>query len=283
MNLPEQRAELLVWPAPTAALRESRPQALRIAGMRIKFGIDKSLGRDPNTAEITVSNLRDNSRSQLQAKGAKVVLLAGYDDNLSQIFAGTIKHADQSTQVGWDSRVQCGDGERAMRWGRISTSIKGSVDALELVKRIAGALEIDPGNASTVLAGGARRFESGYAADGNAAAELDRVLGAAGMEWSIQDGRLQVLTRGATTADIAVLLEPDTGLVGSPEVGTNDKRGGRSFVKVRSVLNPLLKPGAKIDLRSKAHRGILRAEKVRHSGDTGGNEWYSDVEATQIT
>lgn len=283
MNLPEQRAEVLVWPAPTASLRETRNEALRIAGLRVKFAIEKSLGRDPNTAEILVSNLRDNSRAHLQAKGAKIVLLAGYDANLSQIFLGNITNTDQTALVGWDSRVQCGDGERSMRWGRINTSIKGAVGLAAIVKKLAGALEIDPGNSAGVLAQNARQFVSGYAANGKAAAELNRVLAAEGFEWSIQDGRLQILPRGGVTADVAVLLEPDTGLIGSPEIGTNDKRGGRSFVKVRSVLNPLLKPGAKIDLRSRWLKGILRAEKVRHSGDTGGGEWYSDVEATQIT
>ena len=110
--------------------------------------------------------------------------------------------------------------------------------------------------------------------------------------WSVQDGKLQVVSRTAVLPNQAVLLTSKTGLVGTPEQ-TNDG------IKARCLLNPLLKIAVRVKINeedvasaklpdttkdSSANKpadiskdGIYRLLTVEHSGDTRGNDWYSDL------
>src|SRR5690349_10835990 len=63
-------------------------QTTEITDLRVQFKVVKTLGKEPNTCEITVTNLSAHTRGQLPGKGAKVVLQAGYEQTLSQIHFG---------------------------------------------------------------------------------------------------------------------------------------------------------------------------------------------------
>jgi hypothetical protein len=142
-------------------------------------------------------------------------------------------------------------------------------------------MKVDPGNAASAAT--ADSFLTGYVAHGRASTELERLLSARGLEWSIQDGRLQVLPKRGTTAQV-VSLSPDTGLVGSPEYGTPDKKGAASVLKVKALLQPQIKPGGKIRIDSANIHGVFfRVEEVEHRGDTAGGDWYSDAGATAVS
>ena len=97
----------------------------------------------------------------------------------------------------------------------------------------------------------------------------------AGLEWSIQNGNLQLLGRGAALAAKAIVLRADTGLIGVPSI---DSEG---VVRARSLIVPDLFPGRKVEILSQAVRGFFAIEKATYTGDTtaGAQEWYVDIEA----
>jgi hypothetical protein len=55
--------------------------------------------------------------------------------------------------------------------------------------------------------------------------------------------------------------------------------GEDGYLKVKSVLQPGLRPGRGLQLQSAAYSGLFRIEKVKHEGDTHGQTWTSDIEA----
>jgi hypothetical protein len=153
---------------------------------------------------------------------------------------------------------------------------------------VAKAVVSDPGNLTSKLTAAGRVFTSGFVAHGNASSVLTTLLKQQGLGWSVQDGRIEVLGAGEYIANAAVLLTPDTGLVGTPELGSPDVKTGKSITKVRALLQPLIRPGQRFVVRLRQPADFVRisadqtyvALKVTHHGDTHGGDFYTDIEAT---
>jgi hypothetical protein len=259
--------------------------SLRLTGLRVVFKATKNIGAEPNTLDLKVYNISRSHRAALGKKGVKVIVEAGYKGNVSVVFSGDARTVDHLRDgPDWVTHVQCGDGERAYVYSRVNLSFGPGISVADVVTQIAQATGLNPGNVKDRLAGALPRnikqFTQGFVASGKAARELSRVLRSLGMSWSIQDGAIQVLKDDRDTAsNTAVLLNSQTGLVGSPDHGSPDKKGKSSVLKVRSLLQPKIKPGSKLKIESSSANGFYRCEKVEHNGDSAGQEWYTNAEA----
>lgn len=269
---------------PQVDTRVLAPDAVEVEGLRVQFKVTKTGTKEPNTAEVSVWNLSPETRAAVQMKGAKLIVVAGYTETFRQVFSGDVRTVDHVRDgAHWVTKFQAGDGERAFRHARVSEAFAPGVAALDVARRLAVLLGLDPGNLTGEVAVTAVTFTQGYSARGKVSGELSRLLGALGLEWSIQDGRLQVLAPGeAVPGETAIELSPSSGLIGSPEHGSPDATGKPGVLKVKSLLQPDLRPGCRFSLVSDAATGGYRAGRVDHAGDTAGGEWYSTVEATPL-
>lgn len=256
----------------------------KVAGLRMRFKVEKTLLGDPNTLDLHVYNLSAATRSKMQKRGVPVVLVAGYKDNAQVIFSGDVQAVDHLRDgANWDTHLQSGDGAEVFRTAFSSHSFKAGTTWKDVAGTIAKDLGINVGDAVSKLgtgdfAGAIDVFLKGYTAHGPAVAEFDRVMRAGGLEWSIQDGKLQIVKGRNPTSDEAVKLSPSTGLVGSPDHGSPEKDGQPSLLKVRSLLQGGIRPGRAVVLEAAAVSGRYRAAKVTHEGDTHGGEWYTGME-----
>lgn len=278
----DRRCIVLFGPPPKPDTFDlDEPTAVRVEGLRVTFKIAKDLQSTPNTSEITIYNLASASRAKLEGKGQRIVLVAGYPGSEAQIFSGDIRRVT-TAQQGPDrvTKIEAGDGERAIAFARVTDSYAPGTSLTDVVVRTVKKLASDPAGAIQKAASFVGEFSSGYAQFGKASTELTRLLSPIGHTWSIQDGRVEILGEGESVADTAPLLSPSTGLVGSPTFGTSEKKSGKATMKCRSLLLPRLRPGQKVVLDSLTLRGQFRTTKVTHAGDTAGNDWYSDIEAT---
>ena len=256
-----------------------------VDGLRVQFDVSKSLTKHPNTCDIKISNLSESTRRQMKSRRALVRLMAGYEDTIAQIFSGaarTTDHARESAE--WVTHIQCGDGETQFVFSRVSESFAPGASVADIIARIASRLGVSAGNVPAQLAargfrGNLEQFAQGYVAHGKASTELDKIMRSAGFEWSIQDGALQILKPDQATKKQAVLLTPDTGLVGSPEHGAPNKKGKPSVMKAKSLLQPSIHPGGEVSIQSRSVDGHFRVSKVKHTGDTAGGHWYTELEA----
>ncbi len=251
----------------------------RTPGLRIAFKITKTAEKEPNTAEITVSNLSPARRSSLQAKGVKVHLEAGYEaTGLSRLFVGDARSIDHVRDgANWNTIIKCGDGERAYRFARVNESFASGVTAGDILRRIADRMGLPLGNVDEKAAALTFRFDHGYVAHGPAQAALDRLARSVGLTFSIQDGQLQVLGPDEALSQSIPEISPETGLIGSPEMGTPEKPGKPALVKLKTLLLPTA-PGKLVRLKSKRYDGQLRVKKLTHSGDTHGGDWYTEIQ-----
>lgn len=256
---------------------------LRVEQLRCQFKVKKDSGSKPNTAELSISNLARATRASLQQRGVPLIIQAGYPGTLATIFSGEVRTVDHVRRgSAWDTVIRSGDGERAYGFARVSKSYAAGVPVRVVLGELVASLGLDPGDSEALFATLTEQYVNGFVAHGKASAVLEEVLGALGLEWSVQDGRVQVLRAGGVTREEAVFLSPETGLLDSPEHGSGDGQKPvpkASVVKIRSLLQPRLKPGGRVQVESEGLKGVLRILSVEHVGDTEGGDWSSKLEA----
>jgi hypothetical protein len=246
--------------------------------LRVTFKVEASLAKAVNTAAISVYNLAETTRAKVAVKGIATTLEAGYSGRSSQIFGGKLEAGKSAREgVDWVTSFQSTDGGQQLRAARINLSFK-KVSATQAFERVAGTLGLGLGNAVEKMRqgnirGALEQFENGIVLSGPSQRELDRLARTFGYDWSVQNGQLQLL--GPTDAiepGDAIVLNSDTGMIGSPESGE------KGIVEVRSLLIPQLTPGRVVVLEARRLSGNYRVEKVTFQGDTRGKDWYADLE-----
>lgn len=264
--------------------RTLAPDAIEVEGLRVQFKVTRTGTKEPNTADVAVWNLSPSHRALVQAKGSKLILLAGYEGTFKQVFSGDVRTVDQVREgPNWITKFGVGDGERAYLYARVSEAFAPGTPANVVGARLITLLGLDPGDALARVEAVGKSFTQGYSARGPVSRELDRLLGGLGLTWSVQDGRLQVLRPGESIQpSTSIELAPGTGLIGSPEHGSPDEKGGPGVLKAKSLLQPDLRPAVRFALVSESATGNYVCGKVELSGDTAGGEWYTTIEATPL-
>jgi hypothetical protein len=270
-------------------------EELAIRDLRVTFDITKATGETPNTAAITVYNFSERTRAELQRKPLQVRLDAGYDGQLSRLFVGDLVWCSHEKQgPDWLTKLQLGDGASAYADARISRSYPRGVNVRDVLNDLVSsmglsmpdgiggfsreALEQGPGASAQDVIG---QFNRGVALGGPSSREMTKILKRHGMEWSIQDGRLQILADGTgLRPDEVLVVSQDTGMIGSPTFAAPKDDGTPATLTVKTLLRPELTPGGRVAVQSRAINGIFRLVSVKHAGDTHGTDWTSELEAT---
>lgn len=250
-----------------------------VTGLHIRFRVEKTLKTEPNTCSIDVYNLAPETRESLEkAKSIPVRLEAGYADENELIYLGEVRSAT-SVSEGPDiiTHVEAGDGEKQIASARIAIPVGPKTPADVALRAIARTLGVGLGNVEVVAkrlaASGKAIFPAGRVITGNAARELTDFANSAGLEWSIQDGKLQFLDKGKALEGRAFLLSSDSGLIGSPSVDT------KGIVNAQTLFIPGMRPGVKVVFDSHSVHGGYRVQKCIYTGDYAGKDWYVEVEA----
>lgn len=250
-------------------------------GNRITFKVEHTLEPEPNTAELTLFNLAENTRREFQKLPLRVHIEAGHADEPRLLFAGDVKPASASKHNGsdWETTLLLGDGYRTFAHARVDRSYSKGTPIRTILRDVAGSMSLVLPKEINTDPSLAAALKTGEAITGWAADELTRLLAPYGYSWSIQRGRLQILKDEQARVDTIRLIEEDNGMIGVPEIGTADKSGKPPKLTVKTLLYPELVPGGLIDLRAKEIRGHYKMTKVTHEGDSRTGPWYTTVEA----
>lgn len=265
---------------------------LLIWKLRIQFEIVKTLDATPNSATIKVFNLNDDHVAQIENEYNDIILTAGYRDSFADIFAGNIQfvahyrqHTDHITEI------TAGDGDRDYRNAFVNETLTAGSTDEDAVDRILATM--GDTTKGTVQLANERRVR-GTIYTGQARDALTQIARKNGCNWSIQDGKLQMIRTDAMVGN-AHVLTAETGLLEAPE--HNDKG-----ISVKCLLNPLIGVNSAIKLDNSAIRlkqqkqkplktpkeqapavrlnkeGIYKVVKLTHQGDNRSNEWYTLLE-----
>ena len=90
-------------------------QALDLSALRIKFQVKMTGTATPNTADIRVYNISQDTAFQIQKEFTKVVLQGGYQANFGVVFEGSIKQVLIGRESATDNFIDiiAGDGDIA--------------------------------------------------------------------------------------------------------------------------------------------------------------------------
>lgn len=270
-----------------------------IAQNRIAFEINKTVDAVPNNAVIRIFNLTADNELRIRDEFNEVVLNAGYVDAPKLLFRGSIinvsRYRDGTDRI---VEIQAGDGDRDYRTATVQATLAAGTKNAQVIDRVLQSFKDTIRGAISIPEIARLR---GKVLSGNTRDILDALAVDTGSHWSIQDGTLQVISANDVKPGIAVVITSETGMIGAPE--RNDRGVG-----VRTLLNPEIGINGAIKLDNNGIRkkiefartlalsretretvskppvrldpdGIYKVIRVKHTGDTRGAEWYSDVEA----
>lgn len=262
---------------------------LRVSDHRIAFTVEKTLKPEPNTCTLEIWNLSKTQRAGIEelapktgdTRGIPVLIEAGYEETgANQIFLGDLRTAYSRREgADWITTIESGDGEQAHQNARINVALGPGTRPDVALRAIVKALGIDQGNAPIAIAkllatGSTTLAPKRFVMSGSATQHMTNFCKSAGLEWSIQDGAIQILDLNRTLAPtFAVRLASDTGLVDAPSI---DPKG---VLTCRMLMIPQVRVGALLVLDSATIRGAFKIERAKWQGDTYGTPWYIEVEA----
>lgn len=265
----------------------AQPQDRR--ALSIDFDTERDLKPSPNDSIVTLWNLAEDTRKRLHAigndkDGVYCSIEAGYESTgMSLIFRGDLREVrSYRDEEDWITEVSSGDGEKRLRAARTARTYPRGTTLEDLARKLIKDLGVGEGNAIKVLRGlrlsgsGSIGLELGGVTAGKAAREIDRVLGAAGLDWSVQSDQVQITKGGEPVAGApSVLLRHDTGLVGSPEMSGD-------IVTVTAKLIPGLEPGYPVELDARHVQGVFRIERARYTGTWFSDAWHVRMECKEV-
>lgn len=273
------------------ALADRSGSGIEMGDLRVTFKVTRGEIETPNTADIRVYNLSEQTASQVQKEFTRVILLGGYRDNTGVLFSGNIIQIRRGKENGVDRwlEVFAADGDQAYNFATVNTTLSAGTDASDQVRTCQQAFTdkgVDAGHSPDLSGQKRPRAKVMY---GMARKYLRETAENTGCGWSVQNGKLQIVKNDAYLPGEAVVLTAATGLIGTPEQ-TNEG------IKVRCLINPRLRINGRIKLdnasiqrgKEDIHMGDLglarinndgfyRVLKMALTGDTRGNDWYMDL------
>lgn len=277
--------------------------ALDLSQMQFKFQttqMDVEGGYPPSTV-IRVYNLSDETAKKVQKEYSDVILQAGYvDGDYGVIFKGTIKMIRRGRESQVDSYLEiiAADGDTA-RYAICNFTSSAGWKAADVAKRLSGTTEkfgvtVDPAGFENANATGGVVGIRGKVSWGLSFSRANDLAQANYGSFSIIDGKM-VFTplQGYRDGEI-VKLNSNTGLISIPESTIQG-------IEAICLLNPKLRIGGRVQINnadinqttvkepgyprfgdrpyfaSVTADGIYRALVIEHTGDTRGQEWYSQL------
>jgi len=280
--------ELVIGPKVDSPTPIEPINALKFAN-RLNFSIEKTTTPDPNKSKITIYNISQESRSFLEQKDLIVFLKAGFNGDMSNIFVGEIlRRESQRSGPEVTYTLECGDTERLLRSAILNIGLGPNATNLQVLNAAISQMGIVVGTLKgfeTIV------YKNGFSFFGQIKDLLTELTKNLDVEWNIQDGELRILPKGEDDGDEAVLITPETGLIGFP---TKTIDG----IKFTSLMNPRLRPGRAVKIESRQFQGqtgptasllastsviasgdVVKVRKATFKGDTYEGDWLVEVEA----
>jgi hypothetical protein len=267
-------------------------------GLAVEFDVSKDLTQETNKAKFTIRNLTEESRAKIEKQDLRVDFYAGYRDNdgPKRIFTGSIIRAtttDEGNHI--KTVIEASDGQIAVRDAVFSLSYAPGTSGLIVVKAIAANMGLP-----LVLGDGVKfaAYTNGYSFVGHGGDALTEVCGGNGLDWSIQNGNIQIILNGGSLASRGLVFSPSSGLIGSParivksssfedrdspkkERRTKEKTqkpSKKAGWKIETLLAPTVSPGDAIKVESREIKGWFRVETLKHTGSSISGQFRTQMD-----
>lgn len=256
-------------------------------GFAMKFDLTHTISPEANKAKVEIRNLAPETRAAMTAAKRPVVIVeAGYGDSLGLLFKGRLSNiVHEREETGFVTSLEAADGAEAKR-AMISKALGPGTTPIQALEMIALAMNVD---ASAAIArakggqfGGAAAFFQGLSLFGTVETAMRQLAHTLGFDWYVDKGQLVILRPGELRPEEAVLLSPETGLIGSPQRVYDKKHPEQSLVGAKAMLMSSIEVGRAVVFKSNEYAGTFKVTKTRSVGDTHGGDWFTELEAIAV-
>lgn len=278
----------------TLIISRASGDGLDLSPLHIKFLTKKSENQTPNTAEIRVWNLAEDTANQIKKEFTDVVLQAGYEENYGVIFRGNLKQVKKGKENGTDTYVDLyvGDGDAAYNFAIVNKTLAAGSSQKDQVMAAMGPMQEKGVSAGYMPEMNEKKLPRGKVMYGMSKNYLRKSAENTQTNWSIQDGKLQFVPLREVLPDQVIVLNSKSGLIGTPEQ-TNEG------ITVKALINPQFKVGGKIKVDQKdiaeakideggkdkpankpakiTDDGIYKILSIEYEGDNRGNDFYANI------
>ena len=238
---------------------------VRIAGLeitkpQIAFQVEREPDETPPEGEVRLWNLTREHASQIYERGGPLTVEAGYGDALSELVnseaekvAHTRRDTARITTIEFGGLVSA-----PTRLGGVtSRSWTGNETIRQIITDVVSDMGLTAGPLEAIPAG---ETAENWAWSGQSSRALTALTKRVDARWYDDDGVVRFTRRGqATTGAPDLVLSKDTGLIGTPTI---TDRGANAT----SLLRPLARIGARVQVESDAVNGSWLVAGLRHEG-----------------
>jgi len=266
-----------------------------LSQLRIRFQVTQHNLQSPNAADITITNLSDQTVKRIKGEGTEVTLEAGYEENPGLIFKGQIiqKRSGRENPVDTYLNIIAQGGDQAYNHAVVSKTLAAGHTYRDQVMTAYEALEPFGITLGKIADLGDKKMPRARVMFGMARDILRTIAISTGTSWSIQNNELTVTKNNEPKEGGAIVLNSRTGLIGLPIQSIDG-------ILVTCLLNPQIGPGSLIQINqasvqeaklsadytavvnnamipSTADDGFYKCLVVNHIGDTRGDPWYTQI------
>ena len=238
-----------------------------------------------------------------------------------RIFIGTsasVKTKEDNNGIDVVTEIEALDGGIAVRDSIVSMSAPQGASTINLIKACAKKMGLAYKISSDVED---KPYPNGFSFCNYSRYLMDTLCEKLGASWSIQNGIAQITLNKGTSGYLGVKFNASTGLIGRPErmvisskvanvkspnsetktireevetIGTRlrkkkivetakkSKTNEKTGWKIKTLLAPAVIPGEEVEIESNSVVGRFKVDKVTHTGDIYGSEWFSEIEVVEI-
>jgi len=264
---------------------------LDVSKLRCTFNIQKTMQMQANYSTVTIYNLSAQSENKLITEGNRVVIEAGYEgEQYGCIYDGTVIQPirDKQDGVNYLLTLSCLDADGFLNGGLINFSVaKGQIHR-DVVTNIVSnaAVPTDTNFISKSL--GNTKLLRGKVCFGLAKDYLRQIAISNNGTFYTEDNKVNIIQLTDLPNNEIIELSPTSGLIGVP---TQTEYG----VSFKCLINPRIKINSLVHIdnslihdmqtqigqvvRSLDNSGIYRIIKINHTGDTRGDDWFTQCES----
>lgn len=240
----------------------------------IKFTVKKTGTIAPNTLELHIFNLNEETRKMVIKKGNLVTFTAGYKDVNGVIFKGYIGGADKTSSdflaPNWETIIEAKDGSKELKTIVKSKSFTPKTSQKHVINYVAEQMGVKVGKTKGIPKGD---HSNGFSL-GGPANNIIKKLVKGKADYFITDGVLHIVPIGEPTNENVILLDKTSGLIGTPK---KQKIGWQ----VKSLLRPDINPATYLKVESRSLTGFFIASTIKIEGEistSGGGDFTMEID-----
>ncbi len=274
-----------------------------LSELRFKFSVRRGDIQTPNSADIRIYNLSEQTTQAIQKEFTRIVLQAGYEGNFGVIFDGQIKQVRRGRETQTDTYldITAADGDSAYNFAFSSTSLAAGSTPIDHFNAVAKDMEKHGVSEGYVPDLPGNPLPRGKVVYGMSRDIMRNVAKNTDCSWSIQDGKLTMVPQTAYVPGEIPVITAATGMIGLPEQTQNG-------IRLKVLLNPNIKIGQAVKLDNASiqryrysmsigqeavnllneqsnkinNDGLYYVMIADHAGDTRGNEFYTELTCLAI-